>query len=260
MNVDELPRLDELRRYEPTETGGNDAALDRLAELAARACHAPIAVISFIDDRQQRFLARWNVPTELGDAIPNELSICAHMIERPEPLAVIEDLANDPRFGKSPLVEGLGLGFYASARLVTPGGYTLGTVCVVDQKARALDPTEARELGLVRDQVMELLEARRELGELRRSEALRQEAVEALMAAQRDLHERIALRTREIEAAHKKTRQILERIGDAYIVLDRAAHFVYVNPRAAEVFGRQAAELDRKGAVGRVPRRRRTAP
>ncbi|HEY2745214.1 MAG TPA: PAS domain-containing protein, partial [Polyangia bacterium] len=242
MSVDELPRLDELRRYELFE-GGSEEAFDRLAELAAHACAAPTAVISFVDDRQQRFFARWNVPNGIGEAIPRELSICAVMIERPYPLAVIEDLAEDPRFARSPLVQRQGFRFYASVPLVTPGGYTLGTVCVVDQAPRSLAAVQARMLTLVRDQVMELLEARRELGELRRSEALRQEAVEALVATQRDLQQRIELRTREIEAAHQKTRTILERIGDAYLVLDRQGRLVYVNPRASQILGRAADEL-----------------
>ncbi len=241
MSLDELPRLDELRRYELFDADG-DGAFDRLAELAARACAAPTAAISFIDDRQQRFFARWNVPGSV-EAIPRELSICAVIIERPDPLAVIENLAGDTRFRHSPLVERMGYNFYASVPLVTPGGYTLGTVCVVDHPVRTLEPAQARTLTLVRDQVMELLEARRELGELRRSEALRQEAVEALVATQRDLQRRIELRTREIEVGHQKTRTILERIGDAYIVVDHDAHFVYVNPRAAQIFGRPAAEL-----------------
>lgn len=252
LTVDELQRLDELRRYDPAELGV-DGALDRLAELAGRACHAPIAVISFVDERQQQFLARWNVPESLGEGIPRELSICAHLIEHREPLYVIEDLAADARFGRSPLVLQLGLGFYASVPLVTPGGSTLGTVCVVDHKPRTLDAGEARELGLVRDQVMELLETRRELGELRRSEALRQEAVEALVATQHDLQARIDLRTREIEAAHQKTRQILERIGDAYLVLDRDARVVYVNPRATQMLGRSAAELAGKQLWAEFP-------
>lgn len=242
MGLDELPRLDELRRYELVEAGP-DGSLDRLAELAARVCHAPIGYISFVDETHQRFLARWGVPGEVGDEVPKGESICAHALERPEPIFTIEALASDPRFGQLPLVQGLGLGFYAGAQLVTPGGFVLGTVCVIDRRARTLDADETRGLLLVRDQVMELLEGRRELGELRRSEGLRQEAVEALLATQRDLQARIDLRTREIEAAHTKTRQILERIGDAYTVLDGAARFVYVNRRAAEILGRTADEL-----------------
>ncbi len=242
MSLDELPRLDELRRYQLVDAG-SDVVLDRLAELAARACHAPIGVVSFIDETHQRFLAGFGVPPSVGGGIPKEESICVRTIERPGELTVVENIPTDARFGHLPLVAGLKLAFYAGAPLVTPGGHALGTVCVLDHQPRALADAERRALELVRDEIMVLLEARRELAELRRSEALRQEAVEALVATQRDLQQRIELRTREIEAAHQKTRQILERIGDAYAVLDHAARFVYVNPRAAEIFGRSAAEL-----------------
>jgi len=239
--LDEQPRLDELRRYD-LEGDVADPALERLAELAARVCHAPMGVISAIDDRYQRFLARWGVPSEIGREIPKQQSICASAIAQPESLLVIDELTRS-RYADLPLVTVLGLMFYAGAPLVTPSGYVLGTVCVVDRRQRTLDPGEARGLSLVRDQVMELLEARRELGELRRSEALRQEAVEALVATQRDLSQRIELRTRDIAAAHQKTRELLERIGDGYVVLDRAWNYVYVNQRGAQLFGRTPAEL-----------------
>jgi PAS domain S-box-containing protein len=239
--LDEQPRLDELRRYD-LERDVADPALDCLAELAARVCHAPIGVISAIDDRYQRFLARWGIASEIGGEILKQDSICASTMSQPESLLVLDQLARS-RYANLPVVTALGLTFYAGAPLVTPSGYVLGTVCVVDKRQRTLEPGEARGLSLVRDQIMELLEGRRELGELRRSEALRQEAVEALVATQRDLSHRIELRTRDIAAAHHKTRELLERIGDGYVVLDPAWNYVYVNKRGAQLFGRTPAEL-----------------
>ena len=241
MSLDELPRLDELRRYEQLE-GAKDS-LERLAELVARSCNAPIGVISFLDETHQRFVARWGVPAAVGDAIPREQSVCNTTIEHPEAILIVENLLQDPRFGTLPIVGALELSFYAGAPLVTPGGHVLGTVCVVDHRARTLAPEERRALTLVRDAIMEQLEERRELGELRRSESLRQEAVEALLATQHDLQHRIELRTRDVEAAHQKTRTLLERIGDAYVVLDRNWNYLYVNRRAAQLFNRTPAEL-----------------
>src|SRR5439155_25932228 len=118
--------------------------------------------------------------------------------------------------------------FYAGAPLRTPLGHALGTLCVLDRVPRKLSQVQARALAQLRDQVMELFEMRRELLELRRSEALRQEAVEALLASQQDLRARVELRTREVEEAHKKTRQLLERIGDGFVALDRNWNYVYV--------------------------------
>jgi len=242
MSLDEMTRLDELRRYE-TLDADDDGSLARLAELAARACNAPIGVISFLDETHQHFLARWGTPGSLGDAIPREQSVCAITIEHPESILVVENLAADVRFNHLAIVGHLELAFYAGAPLVTPGGYVLGTLCVVDHRVRTLSPAERQSLELVRDEIMELFEQRRELAELRRSESLRQEAVEALMAAQQDLQRRIDLRTRDVEAAHQKTRTLLDRIGDAYVVLDRTWHYVYVNQRAAQLFGRTPPEL-----------------
>ncbi|MCU1281529.1 MAG: domain S-box [bacterium] len=242
MNLDDQQRLDELRRYELFDDGP-DAALRELAELAANVCEAPIGYISFIDDRYQRLLARWGVPKGVTDQIPADESICARTVEQTPVVLIIENLTTDERFGQLPLVTGLGLVFYAGASLVTPRGYALGSVCAIDYRTRTLTPLQARSLGLVRDQVMELLEARRELCELRRSESLRQEAVEALLASQHDLERRIELRTREIDEAHKKTRQLLERIGDAFVALDRDWRYIYVNERAAQLFQRTPADL-----------------
>jgi len=55
MNLDDLQRLDELRRYQLFDDGP-DAAFGVLAELAASVCEAPIGYISFIDERHPRLL------------------------------------------------------------------------------------------------------------------------------------------------------------------------------------------------------------
>ena len=255
--VDEQPRLDELRRYD-LEGDVADAALDRLAELAARVCHAPMGVISAIDDRYQRFLARWGVPSEVGDEIPKRQSICASAIAHPDSLLVLEELTRS-RYAQLPIVTALGLTFYAGAPLVTPSGYALGTVCVVDRRQRTCDAGEARGLSLVRDQIMEVLEARRELGELHRSEALRQEAVEALVATQRDLSHRIELRTRDIAAAHRKTRELLERIGDGYVVARSRLDLRLRQCARRAAVRAHAGRAHRQAHLDRVSRRRRRA-
>ncbi|MGZ3425451.1 MAG: PAS domain-containing protein [Polyangia bacterium] len=241
MNFDDLQRLDELRRYELFE-GERDTALDRLAELAARVCGAPIAAISLIDETHQRFVARWGLPPSVPDLIPRDEWLCARLLTGSASILIIGD-THEPRLRGLPLIDELRIGFYAGVPLVTPGGQVLGTVCILDHGERTLTAEQERAAVLVRDQVMELFEARRELGELRRSESLRQEAVEALVATQHDLTHRIELRTREIAEAHHKTRQLLERIGDAYVALDRDWRYVYVNQRAAQLFQRKPEEL-----------------
>ncbi|MDB4965811.1 MAG: domain S-box [Myxococcales bacterium] len=241
MTGDESQRLDELRRYQLFDEG--DAALVRLVELAARLCETPLAAITFVGERSQRLVARWGLPAEHPNESPIDSSFCNLALHQ-STLLISEDTAADSRFSTEALVAAWPrVRFYAGAPLRTPLGHALGTLCVLDYAPRSLSDLQARTLQMMRDEVMELFETRRELLELRRSEALRQEAVEALLAAQNDLKARVELRTREVEEAHRRTRQLLERIGDAFIALDRNWSYIYVNERAAELFGRTPAGL-----------------
>ncbi|HEX6837028.1 MAG TPA: PAS domain-containing protein, partial [Polyangia bacterium] len=225
--IDEQQRLDELRRYDVLDTE-REPAFDRLVELAALACGTPIAYISLVDETRV-----WH-KAEHGAAVGEtrrEGSFCVEAV-RAGRLHVVEDVA-----------AGNGCRFYAGAPLVTPRGLVLGSLCVLDRQPRRFSDEARRTLELLRDQVMMLLEDRRELLELRRSEGLRQEAVEALVATKADLERRVELRTREAEGARQRVEQILARVADGFVALDRDWRYVYVNERAAAMFGRTPGEL-----------------
>lgn len=257
--TDEGLRLDELRRYDVFE-GGADPGLDCLCELAARVCRAPMAVISFIDEREMRFLSQWGLPAPFGRApIPVEQSFCQLTILGTETV-VVPDALGDDHFAGLDIVTGAPhIRFYAGAPVVSPRGHAIATVCVLDVTPREMDAAGRTCIGLVRDAVMELLQTRREATELRRSEGLRQEAVEALLTTQTDLEARIALRTRELLDAHEKTRQILERIGDGFVAFDRNWSYAYVNKRGAELLGRTPEGLLGKSYFGEFPEARGSA-
>ena len=237
--IEEEQRLDELRRYDVLDTE-REAAFDRVAELAAIVCGAPMALVSLVDEARV-----WH-KTEHGIALgetARERSFCADAIHARE-LHVVEDALADARFRDYPAVAGVhGIRFYAGAPLVTPRGLALGTLCVLDRTPRRLGDEARRGLELLRDQLMTLLEERRELLELRRSEGLRQEAVEALVATKADLERRVELRTREAESARQRVEQILARVADGFVALDRQWRYIYVNERAAEMFGRTPRDL-----------------
>jgi PAS domain-containing protein len=217
---DDGPRIDELRRYDVFDTGG-DPGLDRLCELAARVCGVPMAVISFVDEHELRFLSQWGLPAPFGQApMPLEETFCRCTI-RADGLTIVRDARTDERFRDLAIVAGEPhIRFYAGAPVVSPLGHAIGTVCALDTKPGELDANQRAGLLNVRDAMMDLLAARRELAELRRSESLRQEAVEALLATQTDLERRIALRTREVQEAHDK----LERNRARLIEAQRVAH------------------------------------
>ncbi len=158
----EKQRLKVLWQYDVLDTVPEEV-FDDLTELAARICGAPIALISLVDENRQWFKARVGVrQTETA----RDISFCAHAILQ-EDLFIIPDATLDPRFAKSPLVTSdPKIRFYAGAPLVTPDGYALGTLCVIDRMPRQLTPDQCQALRVLARHVVTQLELRRHAREL----------------------------------------------------------------------------------------------
>ncbi len=163
----ERARLAELSAYGLLDTPP-EADFDDLAALASRICETPISLVTFVDERRQWFKA--TVGLDLRET-PRSLAFCAHAIQRPDELMVVEDATRDERFVDNALVTGEpGIRFYAGAPLVTPSGHALGTLCVIDRKPRTLTIEQAEGLRVLARQVSSQLELRRTLSALRANE------------------------------------------------------------------------------------------
>src|SRR5579859_5566736 len=158
----EKKRLKVLWQYEVLDTVP-EALFDDLTELAAGICEAPIALISLVDEKRQWFKSKFGTTV---NETSRDVSFCAHAIQQTD-LFIIPDATQDERFANNPLViSDPKIRFYAGAPLITPDGYALGTLCVIDKVPRELRPDQQQALQILGRHVALQLELRRRSREL----------------------------------------------------------------------------------------------
>jgi len=156
----EAERLSALQNYQILDTEPEDLFND-LTELAASICGAPTALVSLFDGDRQWFKSRVGLA---ATEMPRENAFCAHTILNPEELFVVEDAAQDARFCDNPMVTGEPrIRFYAGAPLVSPEGFALGSLCVIDYVPRRLSAEQLNNLKLLAGQVVSQMELRKSL-------------------------------------------------------------------------------------------------
>ncbi len=153
---EEAQRLRALQSYSILDSLPEER-FDRITRLAAQVFGVPMAVISFVDEERQWFKSCCGLDAKQTDRSD---AFCAHTILR-KAVMVVPDATLDPRFRDNRLVTGApGIRFYAGAPLVTPEGFRLGALCLIDTKPRpALAPEEEAGLQVLADMVVDYLEA-----------------------------------------------------------------------------------------------------
>jgi GAF domain-containing protein len=154
----EAGRVGALWNYRILDTPPEER-FDDLARLAAYVCGTPIGLIGLIDNSREWFKSRvgWDV-----SEIAREISFGTHTLTQPAVL-IVSDILKDERFVRNQLATQAGVRFYAGAPLLTPEGYALGTLSVMDYVPRALTQEQTRILCDLARQVMAHLEDQRDL-------------------------------------------------------------------------------------------------
>ena len=153
---DEQKRLQELKKYNILDTEP-EAVFDNMVHLANYICKTPIAAISLIDENRQWFKAIEGLE---ATQTSREIAFCAHAILENEPF-IVENALEEERFFDNPLVtDGPKIRFYASVPLITQEGMHLGTLCVIDTKARQIKDEQLSAIKTLAQSVMAHIELR----------------------------------------------------------------------------------------------------
>ncbi|WP_235302956.1 sensor histidine kinase [Sphingopyxis sp. MWB1] len=141
----EQERLETLREYRLLDTSP-EQAFDRVTALVADLFDVPIALVVLVDDRRQWFKSVHGLDVP---ETPRDISFCQHVVVEERPV-VVSNALEDPRFRDNPLVrDDPHIRFYAGVPLRAPNDAVIGTLCIIDRKAR--EAPDARGMQRLED-------------------------------------------------------------------------------------------------------------
>jgi signal transduction histidine kinase len=163
----EVERLKELENLKLLEDF-KDEELDHITKLASNICGTKVSLVTLIDTKTQFFKSKYG--TEL-EQTSRDVAFCAHAINTPEKMLIVNDATEDERFKENPLVtKDPKIAFYAGMPLSTKKGVALGTLCVIDSKPKVLMPSQIEALKSLAKVVERLFESRRSSLQLKKIE------------------------------------------------------------------------------------------
>jgi GAF domain-containing protein len=164
MHKPEIPDNEDLRfealdAYKILDTLPEEE-YDALTKIAAQICGTPIALVTLVDHNRQWFKSHHGLDVT---ETPRDFAFCAHAINTPNELLIIPDATKDERFHDNPLTTNdPNVVFYAGTPLNTKDGYSLGTLCVIDNKPReGLTESQQELLRALANQVISQFELRK---------------------------------------------------------------------------------------------------
>lgn len=160
----EAGRNEALRSYRVMDSAP-EITFDEIGELAAQICGCPVSYVSFIEEDRFWFKSKYGIPDDM-EGCPREIAFCSVTVCGAD-LVLAPDLTKDERFKDFYfVVNEPNFRFYCAMPLITPEGFALGTICVMDYEPREISFEQQETLRRLAHQLVGLLEHRRRMIEL----------------------------------------------------------------------------------------------
>jgi GAF domain-containing protein len=153
-------RLAALHRTELLDSAP-DERFDGLARIAAKVVHAPVAMVSLVDEDRQFFkscVGLTKEPWASARETPLSHSFCKHAVASRRPL-IVDDAREDPSLRDNLAIRDLDVIAYAGIPLIGSDGHALGTLCVVDHRPRHWRAEETALLQEIANTVVAQIES-----------------------------------------------------------------------------------------------------
>ncbi len=216
-----------------------DPMLDTIVRAATAMCHAPIGMVTLVDEDREWLIARRGLA---ADSLPRHAGFCEHALAGHDSCFVVDDTANDLRFAKLPFVKAEPhIRAYAAAT-ITANGHAVGALSVGDRRKRHFN--------------RRLTGALVTLGRLAAMRLEQRELADLLDADEHTLPAAVAALTGE----HERFRTFLDATGGGIMSLDLDGRCTFATSPARAMLGYPDGDPLAGQAIRSLIRRRDGVP
>jgi len=119
---------------------------NRFTRLACHAADAPIALVSFVEERAERqfFKSAKGLPSGITQT-DLDRSFCK-VVSRSGAMLAVSDARTDERVRNNPVIDEMGVIAYLGAPIFGPSGEKLGSLCAIDRVPRHWSDNQKRAI------------------------------------------------------------------------------------------------------------------